>query len=81
MKLLNELFHRLFPRAAEMNAVMAHVEDLEEERGKLKHELKTLWDSYYSHDATVKSQRAEIASLKAKLREQVDADLLLVSGA
>lgn len=74
-----KLLARLFPKAAEVAAANQHAENAEAELSGLKAQHKTLWDSYSSHDTTIKNLRNELDALKAKLREQTDADLLLVS--
>ncbi len=75
MKLLNWLF----PNAAELAEATKRIDALEAERAELKKQNKSLWDSYNAHDATVQAQRTEIAALTTKLREQNDADMMLVS--
>ena len=69
----------LFPKAAELAEARSRIEQLEADKDDLKRKEAALWESYNRHDATVQSQRSEIANLKAKLREQNDADLLAVS--
>lgn len=73
------IIERLFPKAAELEAARKRIEVLEADKEELQRRHTNLWESYNSHDATVQKQRTEIAELKGKLREQNDADLLLVS--
>lgn len=70
---------RLFPKVAELEAARKRIDALEADKQELQRRHTALWESYNRHDATVQSQRNEIAELNAKLREQNDADLLLVS--
>lgn len=74
-----KLFDRLFPKAAELDKANTRIASLEVDRAELTKRNANLWESYNSLDATVQKQSTEIAELKAKLHEQTDADLLLVS--
>lgn len=73
------LFSRLFPKAVELEKASKRIEVLEADRAEQTRRYSRLWESYCTLDATVQQQRTEIALLKGKLREQTDADLLLVS--
>lgn len=73
------LYRRLFPKAAELQAAQSKVEKLEASFAELNRRHTTLWESYNKLDAEVQSKRNELAEMRGKLREQVDADLLLVS--
>lgn len=73
------IFSRLFPKALELEQAKHRIEVLETDKAELAERNKALWASYNNSDATVQKQRTELANLTKKLREQNDADLLLVS--
>lgn len=73
------LFRMLFPKASELAAANDRIEALEADKAELNKRLSNLWESYNAHDATVQKQRTELIEMKKKLREQTDADLLMVS--
>jgi chromosome segregation ATPase len=73
------LYRRLFPKAAELKDANARIEALEAVNGELNQRLSKLWESYNAHDATIKALRENVTSLKGRLREQTDADLLLAA--
>jgi predicted nucleic acid-binding Zn-ribbon protein len=73
------LFRKLFPKASELADANNRIDALEADKVELNRRLSNLWESYHAHDATVQKQRTELAEMKKKLREQTDADLLLVS--
>lgn len=73
------LYSRLFPKAAELEKANKRIEVLEADRAELTKRNSKLWESYNSHDAALQKARTELSEVKGKLREQTDADLLLVS--
>lgn len=74
-----KLLSRLFPKAAELEAARKQIELLEASREELRLRNKALWESNSQLETQVKTQRKELSEVREKLRDQNDADLLLVS--
>lgn len=74
------MFQRLFPSAAKVEKAEKRAESAEAAAFEVKERHETLWKSYHALEAISKKQSEEIDALKTKLREQNDADLMLVSG-
>jgi septal ring factor EnvC (AmiA/AmiB activator) len=62
-----KLLQKLFPKVAQLEAAEKRAETAEADLSETKRQLATLWESYHSHDATVKAQRETIDGLKSKL--------------
>lgn len=73
------LFSRLFPKAAQLERASKRIETLEADRAELTQNNEKLLENNSALDTAVQKQRSEIAEIKTKLRDQTDADLVLVS--
>lgn len=73
------LVNKLFPKAVELATAHKAIEALTVERENLKQRLEALSTDYRQSEAAKNGFRAELEAAKTKLREQNDADLMLVS--
>lgn len=73
------LFAKLFPKAAELQKANDRIEVLEVKHAELTQRNKSLWDSCNANERALQDKSAELDKVLAKVREQNDADLLLVS--
>ena len=73
------LFQRLFPKATELTSAAKRIEVLGNDNATLSKQVAALWESFNSEHARVESLTKERDELKAKVRKQTEADLLLVS--
>lgn len=74
-----KLFNRLFPKAAELERASKRIDGLVSDVGELTIKNANLWESFNRVQASVETLTKENADLKAKVRKQTEADLLLVS--
>lgn len=73
------IFQRLFPKAVELDRAAKRIDVLDAENVELRRKNSNLWDSYSSANNRAEVLAKESADLKAKIRKQTEADLLLVS--
>ena len=73
------LFSKLFPQAHELQSAAKRIKSLEATVSDLASKNGILWNNYNSESKRAETLAAEIAPLKAKIRKQNEADLLLVS--
>ena len=69
----------LFPKAAELAEANKLTESLIGERDDLKKRNKTLWEDYNNLSSAKQKVETDLEEIKTKVREQTDADLMLVS--
>lgn len=73
------IFQRLFPKAVELDKAAKRIDVLDAENVELRRKNSNLWDSYNSANNRAEVLAKESTDLKAKIRKQTEADLLLVS--
>lgn len=73
------IFQRLFPKAVELDKAAKRIDVLDAENVELRRKNSALWDSYNSANNRAEVLAKENSDLKAKIRKQTEADLLLVS--
>ena len=73
------LFRALFPKASELTDAQNRIERLEADKEELRTRNAALWNSYHESEGKRLEAIRERDAANGKLREQTDADLLLVS--
>ena len=74
-----KLFRMLFPKSSELADAQKRIERLEADKAELQTRNTALWTSYHEAENRYLEATKERDAVKKIVREQTDADLLLVS--
>jgi len=74
-----KLIDKLFPDRAELAAAQSEVESLSAECDRLRYAIERLESAQTKHYETERKLREQLRETTGKVREQTDADLLLIS--